>query len=90
VLLPDGSVYQPATGSTLFRPPQPGVVRALDVCGDSREEIVLVNVREGRVEIYTNATVNPQPQPDRWDVGHWRYQSDEKKPYGRMYTNPPT
>ena len=90
LLLSDGSVYQPTTGETLLKIERPAGLRAADVIGDSREELVSVNLSRGAIEIYTNTTVNPNPQPDRWDVGYWRYRSAEKKPYGRIYVNPPT
>lgn len=90
LLLSDGSVYQPTTGETLLKIEGPAGLRAADVIGDSREEVVSVNLSRGAIEIYTNTTVNPNPQPDRWDVGYWRYRSAEKKPYGRIYVNPPT
>ena len=86
----DGTVYQPATGKTLFRIPTSGHRRVADIFGDSREEIVIFNNRGRQIEIYTNPTVNPDPMPDRWDHGYWRYRSPERKPYGRMYVNPPT
>jgi hypothetical protein len=90
VLLRNGAVYSPSTGKQVFKTALNGRMRAADVVGDSREEIIAVNAWQRRIEVYTNPTVNPHPAPDRWDVGYWRYLSPDKKPYGRDYVNPPS
>jgi HEAT repeat protein len=86
----DGTVFHPASGRVLFRAPGGQLLRVADVLGDSREEIIVVSADRRRIEVYTNATVNPRPRPDRWDTGYWRYRSPEKKPFGRIYRNPPS
>ena len=88
LLLWSGAVHQPKTGETLYRVPRTGGLWVADICGDSREEIIVTDARAGRIEVYTNATVNPNPRPDRWDVGYWRYRSADQKAYGRVYANP--
>jgi hypothetical protein len=90
VLCRNGEVFHPASGKVLFRAPGGQLIRAADVLGDSREEIIVVSADRRRIEVYTNTTVNPRPRPDRWDTGYWRYRSPEKKPFGRVYRNPPS
>jgi hypothetical protein len=46
---------------------QAGMLYVADVSGDSREEVIIYDVADGKIKIYWNADANPDPGPDKWD-----------------------
>ncbi|MBN2030414.1 fibronectin type III domain-containing protein, partial [bacterium] len=79
-----------AVWTTVDSPVAAGVIYVADVSGDSREEVIVYDVNDGKIKVYWNEEVNlNQPKPNKWDdplyvhlKQNWNYYSPGGYTYG--------
>ncbi len=61
--------------------------RGVDVIGDYREEFIWPDIANRRIVIFSNADLNSDQFPSKWDDSYWRLQSKYKRSFASEYVN---